>query len=111
MPEIIYGATNKPEASKQLARYFQQEGAEISGFLYIGYPVIGTPQGRYRIDATLVSEDYGIVVFNIVEGRDLGDYKSDQDVAYNILSAKLRNYSDLTEGKRLRIEPKVVTFS
>ncbi len=44
MVSIIWGATKKPISSQRLAHFFS-ENVQLEGFLYIGYPVIGTPEG------------------------------------------------------------------
>ncbi|MFA9462573.1 DEAD/DEAH box helicase [Thiohalorhabdus methylotrophus] len=111
MAEIIWGSTPKPVSSQQLASFFDEKGDSIDGFLYIGYPLIGTPEGRFRIDATLVSPTYGVVLFNLVEGRDIEDYEDEQDETYNRIVAKFRNHKTLTKGRKLIIEPWVVTFA
>lgn len=41
MVSIVTGATHKPMASRQLADFFESH-TEWDGYLYIGYPIIGT---------------------------------------------------------------------
>ncbi|MDJ0742256.1 MAG: hypothetical protein QNJ32_02720 [Xenococcaceae cyanobacterium MO_167.B27] len=73
MVNVIRGdLKNKPVSSKRLADYFEKQ-RDIDGTLYLGYPIIGTAQGGYQIDALLVSKQHGVVIFHIVEGTNLDD--------------------------------------
>jgi hypothetical protein len=53
MVQIIRGTTKKPISSQRLADFFVAHN-QYEGFLYIGYPIIGTSEGPYPIDALLV---------------------------------------------------------
>ena len=46
MVDITMGSTQKPLSSEELKRYFQ-ENNDLEGYLYIGYPIIGTVEGPY----------------------------------------------------------------
>ena len=54
MVDIIMGSTLKPLASEELKKYFQKKD-NLEGYLYIGYPIIGTVEGAYPIDALWIS--------------------------------------------------------
>ena len=69
MITTIRGTTKKPVSSQQLADFFHAN-AHLTGTLYLGYPVIGTPEGAYPIDAIWINEEKGIVLFNLIEGRE-----------------------------------------
>ena len=70
MVNVIRGdVDNKPVSSRRLADYFERRH-DIDGSLYLGYPIIGTPQGGYQIDALLLSRENGVVIFNIIEGTN-----------------------------------------
>jgi hypothetical protein len=58
MTTIIRGTTTKPVASERLASFFTAAGY-LGGFLYIGYPIIGTSEGPYPIDALWVDPAKG----------------------------------------------------
>lgn len=49
MVTIVTGTTNKPTASEAVKQFFQTH-SEIDGYLYIGYPIIGTVDGAYPSD-------------------------------------------------------------
>lgn len=110
MISIITGATHKPIASRQLADFFA-EHRDWDGYLYIGYPIIGTADGPYPIDAMYLSRDKGLVIFNLVENADLDCYEEKQDDSYNKMEAKLRNFKDLMIKRKLCVEISVITFA
>jgi len=49
MINTVWGSTDKPVASKRLAQILGAE-ADLEGALYIGHPIIGTPEGSFPID-------------------------------------------------------------
>ena len=110
MINTIWGSTDKPVSSKLLSESLSTEH-EIDGTLYIGYPVIGTPEGSYPIDALLVSPSKGLIIFSLVEGRTLPDYKQIQDDGYNKVTAKLLQHHSLIKKRELQVKPKAVTFA
>ena len=111
MVTTIRGATDgKPTSSQALAEYFEAN-THYGGFLYLGYPIIGTSQGPYPIDALWLSADKGAVIFNLVEGTDPGDFKAFQDDSANQLDAKLRSHRELMKGRTLAVALNVVTFA
>ena len=111
MIEIIKGSTNCPVSSQLLAKLFDSQ-QNSNGLLYIGYPIFSTPEGRYPIDAILISLDKGVVLFHLVEGKKLPEnYKETHDDLYNKLEAKLRNHKSLMDGRKLKVSINVVTFA
>lgn len=110
MVTIVRGTTNKPISSQQLASFFVNH-SQYSGILYIGYPIIGTAEGPFPIDALLISKGIGLVVFNLVEGRDADDIHSAQDDNYNKLESKLRAHKSLMHGRILQVPICPVTFA
>lgn len=110
MVTIITGTTNKPVSSERLKALFSQY-SELTGYLYIGYPIIGTVEGAYPIDALWVSEEKGLVIFNLIEGKTIGEYEGGQDDSYNKIEAKLKGHRELVVKRQLRVEINVVTFA
>ena len=110
MINIVWGSTDKPVSSKQLAKLLAAE-TDIEGTLYIGYPIIGTPEGSFPIDALLVSPTKGLLLINLVEGRILGDYGSAQDEAFNRMQAKLLQNQSLIRKRQLLVSIFTVTFA
>ena len=110
MIETIWGTTAKPVASRQLAETMENMTDE-EGTLYIGYPVIGTPDGAYPFDALLLSPSKGLVAFHLVEGRSLGEYEGVLDESFNRLQAKLLQYTALTKRRTLGVEISTIAFA
>ena len=108
--EVVRGTTQKPASSGELIRLITSS-PELSGQLFIGYPIIGTATGSYPIDALLVSEDAGVIIFDLIEGTDTGDYPARQDDAYNKLEAKLKVYPQLMDRRDLRVTIETVSFA
>lgn len=111
MIEIIKGSTQKPVSSEQLVNAIAA-AQQLNGQLYVGYPIFSTPEGRYPIDAILVSPSKGVLLIHLVEGATLPhDYKELQDDIYNKLEAKLRNHKSLMKGRTLDVPISVLTFA
>ena len=110
MINTVWGSTKKPISSKQLAEALSSE-QDLDGTLYIGYPIIGTPEGSFAIDALLVSPQKGLVLFNLIEGREVGEYGDDQDEAFNKIQAKLLQHRALIRKRKLRVDIHTVTFA
>jgi superfamily I DNA and RNA helicase len=107
---IIKGTNDKPAASAELAAMFA--GAEnYQGQLLVGYPLIGSPDGRHAIDAVWISPTKGIIIFDLIEGNDPAGYDFRQDDAANKLEARLRTHRELTEKRTLLIPIRTVSFA
>lgn len=110
MINTVWGSTDKPVASKRLAQILSAE-ADLDGTLYIGYPIIGTPEGSFPIDALLVSPTKGLVLFSVVEGKALPDYAEVQDEGFNKMQAKLLQHQTLIRKRKLLVDIHTVTFA
>ncbi len=108
--QVVRGTTQKPASSRALADLLSS-APDLSGQLFIGYPIIGTSTGSFPIDALLISEDRGIVIFDLIEGTDSGQYKQRQDDSYNMLEAKLKVYPQLMERRSLRVPMETISFA
>ncbi|MBS5658894.1 MAG: DEAD/DEAH box helicase [Oscillibacter sp.] len=110
MVTIITGTTNKPVASEALKVFFQANDA-LDGYLYIGYPIIGTVDGAYPIDGLWISPSKGLVVFNLIEGKNIDGYQDAQDDCANKVEAKLKGYKQLMKKRTLCVHINVITFA
>ena len=110
MVTIVTGTTNKPTASEAIKQFFQTH-SEMDGYLYIGYPIIGTVDGAYPIDALLISPEKGIVAFNLIEGKNTSGYEEAQDDCANKIEAKLKGYKQLVNKRTLCVDIYVITFA
>lgn len=104
------GANGKPVATQALQESLSRIGG-VSGECFFGYPLIATPEGKYFLDGTLVSPEKGIVLFDLVEGTDVGDYAARQDDLANKIEAKLKLHKELVKGRKLIPGLQVVTFA
>jgi superfamily I DNA and RNA helicase len=111
MVNVIWGSNKeKPESSSALADLLVDfHGA--SGYLYIGYPIVGSPLGPVKFDALLVSEELGLIAFDLVEGTDLGEFRARQDEIASMLEVKLKPYPKLKNGRELKFDISVITFA
>ncbi|MEG3911503.1 ATP-binding domain-containing protein [Microcoleus sp. w2-18bC1] len=111
MVNVIRGDVDKPESSRRLAEFFEKR-SDIDGSLYLGYPIIGTSQGGYQIDALLVSREQGVVIFHIVEGSEISqNIEEKQDESINKIQSKLLQHKSLTNKRKLMVELGVVTYA
>jgi superfamily I DNA and RNA helicase len=110
MINTVWGSTDKPVSSRRLAELLRND-KYLEGTLYIGYPIIGTPEGPFPIDALLISPKKGLVLFEVIEGKTLPDYAEVQDEAFNKMQAKLLQYQSLIDKRKLLVEIYTVTFA
>lgn len=103
---------NKPVSSARLASFFEGVKDRFDGTLYLGYPIIGTSEGGFQIDAMLITRQTGVVIFNIVEGVEFNhNYIDIQDENFTKLTSKLIQHKELTEKRKLVIDINTVTYS
>ena len=108
--DVIRGTNAKPVASRSLADTMAT-CQNVSGQLFIGYPIVSTPDGPHRIDALLVSPDRGLVVFDLVESTVLDNFQVRQDDSANKLEARLKTHRALLQRRRLRIPIHTLSFA
>lgn len=111
MVEIRRGRSDKPTITSALIAAIQTESQRLGqSVLYVGYPVLGSQEGPVTVDALLVSANFGLTAFDLVEGVDAGEYQDRQDAVHGLLTAKLIQNRSLNRGKRLGAEVRVITF-
>jgi superfamily I DNA and RNA helicase len=107
---VVRGTNSKPAASSSLEQAFSRISG-LDGQLFIGYPIIGSPEGRFAVDATYMSPGKGIVAFDLVEGTDLEGFQDRQDTAATRLQQRLLGYKELVRKRNLLIPIYTVTFA
>lgn len=110
MIDTVWGSTKKPAAARQLAEALSH-APSLTGTLYIGYPVIGTPDGAFPFDALLLSPEKGAIAFDLVEGREIAAFERRQDDLFAKLHSKLLQYPSLVQRRTLAAPINVITFA
>ncbi len=110
MIDIKRGRTEKNATSERLVSFFRNS-ANYEGKLYIGYPILYTGGESIVLDALWLSETYGVVIFDLVEGIDLSDRSNERDNLYNKIRSLLTPYNDLSKRRKLLVEIQVVTYA
>ena len=101
-------------AVQQIATYLQEAG--IEGTLFLGYPVLPTAQESIEVDALLLSNDNGLVVF-IASSSPPASRESDrwaalddeQDELAFALKSNLGRHRSLRMGRELAVDIRVLT--
>lgn len=109
--EVVRGTNSKPVSSGLLADHFESNTAHTGGRLFVGYPITTTADRRGPLDAVYVSPTKGVVVFDLVEGTELGDVIERQDDAYNRLEIRLKQHAGLVSRRQLLIPIHTVTYA
>lgn len=103
---------SKPVSSQRLIEYFETRKRDLNGTLYVGYPIIGTSNGGFQIDAILITRESGLVIFHIEEGATPNeDFYDIQDDYYTKVVSKLIQHRDLTKKRKLAFDINIVTFA
>ena len=109
--DIVRGTNNKPAASTALVNALRDGTRDLTGQLFLGFPIIRTATGPRAVDALWFSEQKGIVVFDLVEAEDIENYRGRQDDAFNAIDGHLRIDRRLVDRRNLRIPVNVLTFA
>ena len=109
--DIIKGSARKPFSSVRLVALMEREFGDSEGVLYVGYPVLSSPDESVSIDALLISREHGVVVISLIEGRDAGGYGDVQDEVASLLESKLGQHKALRQGRRLLAVPQALTYA
>ncbi len=107
---IVRGTNSKPVSSSALVNAFSL-AENVEGELFIGYPIIGSPTGKYPIDAVWVSQRRGVVVFDLIEGKDSSDFRERQDDVANKLEARLKAHRELMNRRNLVVPIHTISFA
>jgi superfamily I DNA and RNA helicase len=107
---IIQGTNNKPVSSRALVSSFSALNNE-NGELFIGYPIVASPDGRYPIDAVWVSPNRGLIIFDLVEGLDPSGFEARQDDLANKLEARLKTHKELMNRRALIVPIHTISFA
>jgi superfamily I DNA and RNA helicase len=103
----------KKSATSQMLENFFDKHKEYNGELYVANISITTgKKDSYIIDALWISEEYGVIAFDLVEGKAILENKSkEQDFIYDLIEGKLAKYPELKQNRKLVVVPQVVTYA
>lgn len=117
MLEKVYGSTKKQAIVRQLAEGLDR--LNLSGTLYIGYPILASADESITLDALLLTVEHGLVVFILSENGGLqaaneaqfwDNLRDAQDKLYFAVEANLRRHPTLRQGRELGFQIQVVTL-
>lgn len=119
MIQLVIGAKQKPHQTQQLIIAVRDGLPDWTGTLFVGYPILATPDERTTIDALLLAEGRAPVIFDVVESvpgaaaaeEFWEERETHQASLYNRLHSKLMLTPELTKKRGLAFEPAVVTFA
>lgn len=109
--DIIRGSARKPVSTDRLIEIVKRDFSTTEGVLYVGYPVLSSPDETVSIDALMISRDHGVVAISLVEGRDAENYGEQQDEVASLLEARFKLNKTLRSGRRLLAVPSTITYA
>lgn len=111
MLNVIKGASEKIALAEDIIKILQKIVDE--GYVYVGYPVLGSFDGKLKVDLMLICEQHGMIIFDIEMGeRERGNEKiEEQDALFNNMESRLKKYPSLVNRRKLMIEINVITFA
>lgn len=114
MLDIVHGQTQYHSVAKALGDSLSS--SEVSGTLYIGYPLLATVDDKITVDAMLVSPDVSVVGFVFGEAPPARDYDAQweelrerQDRLFVAIETNLRRHDSLRHGRKLSVALHVMT--
>ena len=107
---IVRGHVRNPIGIKKLIDALNEydQYQDITGTLFLGYPLSATTEFITTVDALLISKSHGLVAFLL--GSDIEQFEEEQDSLFFQIVNTLTNYETLRKGRYLVIDPVVITF-
>ncbi|KJR40999.1 hypothetical protein MCHI_003097 [Candidatus Magnetoovum chiemensis] len=112
---VIYGNQSNPIAIKSLENELGR--LNITGTLYIGYPIMALADESVTVDALLISDEGKLVAFHIPQqeikpnsNEFSSKLKAAQDNLYNAVESNLVRHSGLKDGRKLAVLINVITY-
>lgn len=114
MLDIVFGENSATVSAQSLRQALRT--MDITGTLYLGYPVLSTADAKVFVDALLVSRSHGLVAFDLSSRLDahpsraqLDELAERQNQIHASLYNKLNTHRDLRRGRRLGVAVNVIT--
>lgn len=113
MLDQVVGEKRNPLAADELLKRFR--GSQLTGTLYVGYPVLASLDEPVFIDALLTTLEHGVVAFDLdslsPDEFSLDDVQKRQDDIHAAIQQKLMQSRELRDGRHLAVDINVVTLS
>lgn len=110
MIDIKQGLSNKAPASTELlVKFFKANSFE--GKLYTGYPILYAGGESITLDALWISEQYGVIAFDLIEGNKISDRSEYRDSIFTKLKSLLSQYKELNIRRDFAVSIEVITFA
>ncbi|MDF2800680.1 MAG: helicase [Anaerocolumna sp.] len=108
MLEMI-GKNDAVDSQKIIQTFYDQVKNEYDGYIYSGYPIYNDrfSEEPIKVDAILISNK-GVLIIHITQQKLL-DFQDIQDVLYNKIEIKLKNYKFLLKNRMLLFNINVVS--
>lgn len=112
MLELVIGVQIKPIVRNLIS---ELKSLDLDGILYVGYPILATADETTFVDALLISEQNGLIVFDLeLTDPQEADFweklEKRQDTAYSAVYQKLFLHEALRKRRQLAVEVNVVTY-
>lgn len=115
MLEIVYGQTkNAPIANQLIAKL---KSLNVDATLYLGYPIFSSADDSVAVDALLISQSLGVIIFvfgGVVTSprstEDIDRLVEEQDAIYFAARTSLSRHPHLRRGRELAVDLRVVTL-
>lgn len=105
--DIVRGAIKNQIASNDLIEAIKSIQEKYEGTLFLAYPLLATADSVVIIDALLVTRENGFVAFIFDNGENP---QEQQDSLFYQITNTLNNYETLRKGRRLAVDPYVITY-
>lgn len=105
--DIVRGAIKNQIASNDLIEAINIIQKQYEGTLFLAYPLSATADSIVIIDALLVTREIGFVAF-IFDNEE--NPQEQQDSLYYQITNTLNNYETLRKGRKLAVDPYVITY-
>lgn len=107
---VVRGSTSKPVSTGLLVDALS-DAPELEGELFTGFPILPAQPDVGFADALLVDRDRGVVIFDLVEDTELGDFQARQDELVRVLQSRLLQHPQLVKKRALIPAITAVTFA
>lgn len=102
-------STTKIATTDNLVDFFNKKNYQ--GKLYTGYPILYVGGESITIDAIWISKEYGVIIFDLIEGAEISNRSEIRDEIYNKIKSLLSQYKELNHGRLLGVAIEVISYA